>query len=74
MIAHRCLIAGFVGESHLIDKSMVKRARESLFGEKFKKIKRMKRKKYDIHIDGEEETVETGVVMTVKQEEVMENR
>lgn len=44
MIANRCLVAGFVAESDVIDKSMVKRARESLFGEKFGKIKKLKSK------------------------------
>jgi len=46
MIANRCLIAGFVAETHTIDRAMVKRARESLFGEKFKQIKKIKNKKY----------------------------
>jgi general secretion pathway protein A len=45
MLAHRCLIAGFVGESHIIDKAMVKRARASLFGEKFQRIKKVKKRK-----------------------------
>jgi general secretion pathway protein A len=42
MIANRCLIAGFVGETRTIDKTIVKRARESLYGDKFKKIKKLK--------------------------------
>jgi len=45
MIANRCLIAGFVGESSSIDRAMVKRAKESLYGEKFKTIKKIKYKK-----------------------------
>jgi general secretion pathway protein A len=47
MIANRCLVAGFVGESDTIDKSMVLRAKESLFGEKFDKIMKLKDKKRD---------------------------
>ncbi len=39
MVANRCLIAGFVKETAVIDKATVKRARESLYGDKFKKIK-----------------------------------
>lgn len=46
MIAHRCLIAGFVAESHRIDRGMVKRAKESLYGEKYKKIKKMKSRRW----------------------------
>ncbi|MCP4213244.1 MAG: AAA family ATPase [bacterium] len=42
MVANRCLIAGFVSETDTIDKSIVKRARESLYGDKFKKIKKIK--------------------------------
>ncbi len=42
MIANRCLIAGFVNESRVIDQSMVKRAKESLYGEKYNKIKRFR--------------------------------
>jgi len=60
MLVHRSLIAGFVAESHTIDKNMVKRARESLFGEKSGKIKRMKRKKYRFNSqdNGENEVIE----------------
>ncbi|MCP5049486.1 MAG: AAA family ATPase [bacterium] len=46
MLANRCLIAGFVAETHTIDRTMVKRAKESLFGDKYKKIKKIKDKKY----------------------------
>lgn len=42
MIAHRSLIAGFVAESHSIDRSMVKRARESLYGEKYNRLHKIK--------------------------------
>lgn len=41
MIANRCLIAGFVGETSSIDRGLVKRARESLYGDKYKRIKKM---------------------------------
>ena len=58
MLVHRSLIAGFVAESHTIDKAMVKRARESLFGDKFGKIKRMKRKKYELNHDVDENNEE----------------
>jgi general secretion pathway protein A len=44
MIANRCLIAGFVSETNTIDKAIVKRARESLYGDKFGKIKKLKLK------------------------------
>lgn len=55
MIANRCLIAGFVGESNVIDKAMVKRARESLFGEKYGKIKKLKGKNWKqlLHLQDE---------------------
>lgn len=43
MIANRCLVAGFVAETHTIDRAMVRRARESLYGEKYDKIKKIKR-------------------------------
>jgi general secretion pathway protein A len=46
MLVNRCLIAGFVAETHHIDKNMVKRAKESLYGEKFDKIKRIKKKRF----------------------------
>lgn len=46
MIVNRCLVAGFVAESRTIDRAMVKRARESLFGDKYNKIKKVKNKKY----------------------------
>lgn len=42
MIANRCLIAGFVRETSVIDKTIVKRARESLYGDKLNKMKKMK--------------------------------
>jgi len=45
MIANRCLIAGFVAEKNIIDWRIVKRARESLFGEKHKKIEKIKKMK-----------------------------
>lgn len=44
MFANRCLIAGFVSETTVIDKAIVKRARESLYGNKFKQIKKIKLK------------------------------
>jgi general secretion pathway protein A len=47
MLVNRCLIAGFVAETFNIDKDMVKRAKESLYGEKFDKIKRIKNRKYN---------------------------
>lgn len=43
MIASRCLVAGFVAETHTIDRAMVRRAKESLYGEKYDKIKKIKR-------------------------------
>ncbi len=43
MIASRCLIAGYVKESDVISGEMAKRARESLFGEKFNRIRRAKK-------------------------------
>ena len=43
MIANRCLIAGFVSEKNTIDWKTVKRAKESLFGEKFNKIEKIKK-------------------------------
>ena len=52
MIVNRCLIAGFVGETHAIDRSMVKRARESLYGDKYKKIKKIKDRKYPARSNG----------------------
>ncbi len=45
MIANRALIAGFVAERNTIDWRIVKRARESLFGEKHKKIEKIKKMK-----------------------------
>ncbi len=42
MIANRCLIAGFVSDKTTIDWRIVKRAKESLFGEKFHKIEKIK--------------------------------
>lgn len=42
MISNRCLIAGFVRETDVIDKAIVKRARESLYGDKLNKMKKMK--------------------------------
>jgi general secretion pathway protein A len=42
MIANRCLIAGFVRETAVIDKSIVKRARESLYGGKHGEMKKKK--------------------------------
>ena len=42
MIANRCLIAGFVSEKTTIDWRIVKRAKDSLFGEKFNKIEKIK--------------------------------
>ncbi len=45
MLVGRCLVAGFVAETHIIDHSMVKRAKESLYGEKYRKIIRFKKKK-----------------------------
>ncbi len=42
MIANRCLIAGFVSEKTTIDWKTVKRAKDSLFGEKFHKIEKIK--------------------------------
>ena len=55
MIANRCLIAGFVAESDVIDKAMVKRAKESLFGEKYGKIKKLKGKNWKqiLHLQDE---------------------
>ena len=44
MIANRCLVAGFVGETSTIDRAMVKLAKESLFGEKYLKIMKIKDK------------------------------
>ncbi len=41
MIANRCLIAGFVSEKTTIDWRTVKRAKESLFGEKLDKIEKI---------------------------------
>ncbi len=38
MIASRCLVAGFVRETDRIDSGMVRRARSSLFGEKYRRI------------------------------------
>jgi len=43
MIANRCLIAGFVSEKDSIDKKIVRRAKESLFGEKQKQIDKLKK-------------------------------
>lgn len=43
MIANRCLIAGFVSEKKTIDWRTVKRAKESLFGEKLNKIEKIKK-------------------------------
>jgi general secretion pathway protein A len=42
MISNRCLIAGFVRETTVIDKSIVKRARESLYGGKRGEMKKRK--------------------------------
>lgn len=42
MVANRCLIAGFVRETAVIDKSIVKRARESLYGGKRNMMKKKK--------------------------------
>lgn len=44
MVANRCLIAGFVRETTTIDKRVVKRAIESLYGDKFKKVKNVRLK------------------------------
>lgn len=41
MLANRCLIAGFVRETHTLDRGIVRRARESLFGDKSQDIKRI---------------------------------
>jgi general secretion pathway protein A len=43
MIANRCLIAGFVSERESIDRKIVRRAKESLFGEKQKQIDKIKK-------------------------------
>ncbi|MGE5340734.1 MAG: ExeA family protein [Candidatus Omnitrophota bacterium] len=47
MLAHRCLVAGFVTESSTIDRAMVKRAKESLFGGKYDLIRKIKDKGYE---------------------------
>ncbi len=62
MIANRCLVAGFVGETHTIDRNMVKRAKESLYGDKYKKIKKIKDKKYDPQSNGGEEEILSEVI------------
>ncbi len=59
MIANRCLIAAFVTERELIDWRTVKRAKDSLFGEKSKKIAKIsKMETKSIHIPDEESAVE----------------
>ncbi|MCP4147937.1 MAG: AAA family ATPase [bacterium] len=48
MIANRCLVAGFVSGTQSIDRAIVKRAKESLFGDKLKQIKKLKKSKKNI--------------------------
>lgn len=50
MVAHRCLIAGFVRETFVIDGAIVRRAKDSLFGEKYKTIKRIEKRPQIEHL------------------------